>query len=288
MPDVRCGHSSNRGSSALHEGGQARAELRGRRRVHREPGRMKPFGQRLHEDSPTRLAYLCAAVPVRCPPGTYTSSPASISRTSWHSSIAGVLTVLAGGTDLSPQGSGTTGVPSAFYCDHLRLGFPATVHGVSAAVRPSPFLAASLVHRRTDGLEERPGSDRSPQGIRHNRRPQGLLLRPSTSGVYGNRSWRFGYREVAAVRPGRSLAVVQVHRRTESLEEKPPAVGSCRVVPARFSAVTRLALHRAVAPVRTTRANPAPPHLTRHAADSLRSPLIPAVRLCHSSSRRCS
>ena len=120
---------------------------------------MKPFGQRLHEDSPTRLAYLCAAVPVRCPPGTYTSSPASISRTSWNSNIASVLTVLAEGTDLSPRVSGTTGVPRAFYCDHLRLGFTATVHGVSATgklqlfgpagpSRSSKYIGVPIVSKR--------------------------------------------------------------------------------------------------------------------------------------------
>ena len=134
MRAVRCGHSSDSGWSALHEGGQAPAELRGRRRVHREPGRMKPFGKRPHGGPPTRLGDLCASVPVNCPPRTYTSQPVSISRTSSRSNVAGVVTVSAGGTH------------------------------------------------------------RSPQGVRHNRRPQGLLLRPSTSGVSGKRPWRFGCR----------------------------------------------------------------------------------------------
>ena len=164
MPDVRCGHSSDSGSSASHEGGQAPAEPSGRRRVQRDPGRMKPFTR-----TPTRKAtvtvraHLCAAVSYIRTPGVGTSETASISRTSWRSNIAGFFTLSPGVTD------------------------------------------------------------RSPQVARHNRPSHGFLLRPSTAGVSGMRSWRFDYRESAALRPGRPLAVILVHRRTDGLEEKPPA-----------------------------------------------------------------
>jgi hypothetical protein len=106
---------------------------------------------------------------------------------------------------------------------------------------------------------------------RHRSKPAGSPAQPafprlSTATIYiggsGRRSWLFGYRGSAAVRPGRSLAVLLVHRRTDGPEERASAVGSCRVVPERSSAVTRLAFPRAVAPVRTTRAKPMPPHLT--------------------------
>ena len=122
---------------------------------------------------------------------------------------------------------------------------------------------------------------------RHRPKPAGRPAQPafprlSTASIYigssGRRSRYVGCRGSAAVWPGRSLAVFLVHRRTDGPEEKPPAVGLCRFVPGRSAVVKRLALPRAVAPSRTTRANPMPPHLTQHAADSLRSPLMPAVR----------
>ena len=167
---VRCGHSSDSRLSASHEGGQATAEPSGRRRVLREPGRMKLFTR-----TPTWKATVTGRPSLRrgalhSHAWAGTSETASISRTSWRSNIAGLFT-------LSPR-----------------------------------------------------VTDRSPRVARHNRRSHGFLLRPSTAGGSGMRSWRFDYRESAAVRPSRSLTVFQVHRRTDGPEE----ITSVQHLPCRF------------------------------------------------------
>ena len=67
------------------------------------------------------------------------------------------------------------------------------------------------------GVAERPRS--KPAGSP----AQPAFPRLSTANIYiggsGRRSWPFGYRGSAAVRPSRSLAVFLVHRRTDSPEE---------------------------------------------------------------------
>jgi hypothetical protein len=123
MPGVRCGHSSDCGSSAFHEGGQAPAEPRAvvastKDRAHeavREHANMesRPYGALIS-------AQPCLSVARR---GHAPVSPPAAR------ALRGARTVRASSRCRreapieARRQPGTTGVPTAFYRDHLHRGF---------------------------------------------------------------------------------------------------------------------------------------------------------------------
>ena len=121
---------------------------------------MKPFGGRPFGNPPTRFSHLrtaCRSVARRG--HTRVFRPASRALRGARASRAFSRSWREAPIE-ARRGSGTTCVHRAFYCDHLRLAFPATVHGASATgdlqlfgpagpSRSSWYIGGSIVTKRS-------------------------------------------------------------------------------------------------------------------------------------------